>query len=65
MDYSITNEYYNDAKEGIKIIREIKNKISRLHGYKGYYSKLICNKLKKAMIFVRRNAITLSNEFYL
>jgi len=28
IDYSITNEHNNDAKEGIKIIKRIKNKIN-------------------------------------
>ena len=43
IDYSITNEHTNDAKEGIRIVRRIKNKIKKLYGDKGYDSKLIYN----------------------
>ena len=61
MDYSITNEPNNDAKEGIKIIKRVKNKINKLYGDKGYDSKAIYNELKnKAVIPVIRNAVTLS-----
>ena len=61
IDYSITDEHTNDAKEGINIIKNIKNKIRRLYGDKGYDSKIIYNELKdKALIPVRRNASTLS-----
>ena len=61
MDYSITNEHNKDAKEGIKIIKRIKNKIRKLYGDKGYGSKAIYNELKnKAIIPPRKNAITLS-----
>ena len=61
IDYSITNEHTNDAKEGINIIRNIKNKISRLYADKGYDSKEIYNELgDKAVIPVRKNASTLS-----
>ncbi len=61
IDYSIVNEHNNDAKEGIKIIKRIKNKINKLYGDKGYDSKLIYNELKnKAVIPVIRNAVTLS-----
>ncbi len=61
MDYSITDEHTNDAKEGIRIVRRIKNKISKLYGDKGYDSKLIYNELEgKAVIPPRKNAVTLS-----
>ena len=61
MDYSITDEHANDAKEGIRIVRRIKNKISKLYGDKGYDSKLIYNELEgKAVIPTRKNAVTLS-----
>ena len=61
IDYSITDEHANDAKEGIKIVRRIKNKIRKLYGDKGYDSKLIYNELDgKAVIPPRRNASTQS-----
>ena len=61
MDYSIANEHINDAKNGIKIVRRIKNKIDKLYDNKGYDSKLIYNELDgKAVIPTRKNAITLS-----
>ncbi|WP_084779416.1 IS5 family transposase, partial [Acidiplasma cupricumulans] len=61
IDYSITNEHNNDAKEGIKIIKRIKNKIKKLYGDKGYDSKAIYNELEdKAIIPPRKNAVTLS-----
>ena len=61
MGYSITNEHNNDAKEGIKIIKRIKNKINKLYDDKGYDSRAIYNELKnKAVIPVIRNAVTLS-----
>lgn len=51
MDYSITDEHKNDSKEGIRIVRRIKNKIKELYGDKGYDSKTIYNKLEdKAVI---------------
>ena len=61
MDYSITDDHVNDAREGISIIKGIKNRISKLFGDKGYDSKAIYNELEdKAVIPVRRNASTLS-----
>ena len=45
MDYSITDDHVNDAKEGIRIVRRIKNKIRKLYGDKGYDSKAIYNEL--------------------
>ena len=61
IDYSITNEHNNDAKEGINIVKRIKNRINKLYGDKGYDSREIYNELgDKAVIPVRRNASTLS-----
>ena len=61
MDYSITDEHINDAKDGISLVRRIKHKISKLYGDKGYDSKLIYNELEdKAVIPIRKNAATLS-----
>jgi transposase len=61
IDYSITDDHVNDAKEGISLIRRIKNKIRKLYGDKGYDSKLIYNELDgKAVIPPRRNASTQS-----
>ena len=61
MDYSITDEHTNDAKEGIRIVRRIKNKISKLYGDKGYDSRAIYNELEdKAVIPPGKNAVTLS-----
>jgi len=61
MNYSITDEHVNDAREGINIIKNIKNKIRRLYGDKGYDSKAIYNELgDKAVIPPRKNASTLS-----
>ena len=40
IDYSITDDHANDAMEGIRIVRRIKNKIRKLYGDKGYDSKL-------------------------
>ena len=63
MDYSITYEYTNDAREGLSLVRRIKNKISKLYGDKGYDSKAIYNELEdKAAIPVRKNASTLSMD---
>ena len=61
MDYSITDEHVNDAKEGIGIIKRVRNRVSRLFGDKGYDSKTIYNELDdKAVIPPRRNASNLS-----
>ena len=61
IDYSITDEHANDAKEGIGLIRRVKNRVRRLYGDKGYDSKLIYNELDgKAVIPPRRNASTQS-----
>ena len=61
MDYSITDDHTNDANEGISLVRRIKNRVRRLYCDKGYDSKLIYNKFEdKAVIPVRRNAVTLS-----
>ena len=60
MDYSITDEHVNDAKEGISIVKRVKNRISRLFGDKDYNSKAIYNELEdKELIPVRKNASTL------
>ena len=61
MDYSITDEHTNNTNEGIRIVRMIKIKISKLYGDKRYDSKAIYNELEdKAAIPPRRNAVTLS-----
>jgi hypothetical protein len=61
IDYLITDEHTNDAKEGKKIIKIIKDRIKKLFGDKAYDSKGIYNILvNKAIIPVRKNASTLS-----
>ena len=35
MNYSITDEHVNDAKESINIVKRAKNRVSRLFGNKG------------------------------
>ncbi len=40
IDHSITDEYTNDAMEGINIIRRIKNRINKLYSDKGIITKL-------------------------
>ena len=61
MDYSITDEHANDAREGINLIRKVKNRVRRLYGDKGYDSKPIYNELEdRAVIPVRKNAVALS-----
>ena len=61
IDYSITDDHVNDAKEGVNLIKRVRNRVSRLFGDKGYDSKAIYNELEdKAVIPPRRNASTLS-----
>ena len=42
IDYSITDEHTNDARERIRIVRRIKNKIKKLYGDKGCKAREYC-----------------------
>ena len=57
MDHSITVRHVNDSKEGIKIVKRIKNKIGKLYSDKRNNSRSIYNELEdKAAIHVRKNS---------
>ncbi len=64
MDYSITDEHVNDAKEGINIIKGIKNRVSRLFWDKGHDSKAIYNEIEESSNALGKNASTISRGLF-
>ena len=55
LSFAITDEHVHDAKEGRKILENIRDRIRRIFGDKGYDSKAIYNMLGENAIIPPRN----------
>ena len=61
MSFAITGDHVHDAREGRKILENLRGKVNRIFGDKGYDSKSIYNIFREdAMIPTKNNAFSKS-----